>query len=62
MKINQVHSVAEQGFLPDGRLARVQHPRSESKTTEVEACMTTYLWFVLLQIINGRLNSQTVQI
>ena len=34
--------------------ARVQHRRPRSRTTEVEAHVATYFWFVLLPTINGR--------
>ena len=40
-----------EGLLP----CRVQGPRLALETTEVEACMATYFWFVLLQIIIVRL-------
>ena len=49
-KIELVHSVGE-GL----KFARVQHRQSGAETTEVEARIATYFWFVLLWIINGRL-------
>ena len=35
--------------------ARVQRQLPEAKTTEVETCMATYLWFAQLQTFDGRL-------
>ena len=43
-------------------VARVQSQRPAAETTEVEACVTTYMyfWFVLLWIINRRLLTEDV--
>ena len=57
-----MHSVAEKGLLPYGRFVRVQHQRPGAEMTEVEAHITTYLWFVLLQIVNGRLLTGSINL
>ena len=41
--------------------AGVQHRQPGAKTTEVEACMTTYSWFVLLPIISTAGTSQAIR-
>ena len=48
-EIKLVHSEGE------GLIARVQRWLPGVEMTEVETCMATYFWFVLLRIINSRL-------
>ena len=42
--------------------ARVQPWRPEVKTTEVEACMATSLWFIQLRTFNSRLLTTVVEV